>query len=200
MTSGIPKIVEEILGEIGLPVKSSTWDCHGTTVVLHKALEQVAAHKGIVFDSPTVVESQISQKNVAICVTGHLGDRSEWSFGEAAPYNNKNGYPYAMAEKRAKDRVILKLVGLGGYVYSEDEADDFVRPEGISVIPEETYTDTITPDQARQIIDLMTQTKTTKNAFCKHFEIESVNEMPKDTFERAITGLKAKVQKQGGQS
>ena len=203
--SDIPKIVEEILGEIGLTVKGSTWDCHGTAVVLHKALEQVAAHKGIVFDSPTVVESQISQKNVAICVTGHLGDRSEWSFGEAAPYNNKNGYPYAMAEKRAKDRVILKLVGLGGYVYSEDEADDFLRPEGISVIPEETITpDTITPDQARQIIDLMAQTKTLKNAFCKHFEIESVNKMPKDTFERAIKGLeaklKAKVQKQEEQT
>ena len=34
-----------------------------------------------------------------------------------------------MAEKRAKDRVILKLVGLHGDVYSEDEADDFaVKP------------------------------------------------------------------------
>jgi transcription initiation factor IIF auxiliary subunit len=30
-----------------------------------------------------------------------------------------------MAEKRAKDRVILKLVGLHGDVYSEEEADDF---------------------------------------------------------------------------
>lgn len=30
-----------------------------------------------------------------------------------------------MAEKRAKDRVILKLVGLHGYVYSEEESDDF---------------------------------------------------------------------------
>jgi hypothetical protein len=30
-----------------------------------------------------------------------------------------------MAEKRAKDRVILKLVGLHGDVYSEEEADEF---------------------------------------------------------------------------
>ena len=30
-----------------------------------------------------------------------------------------------MAEKRAKDRVILKLIGLSGDVYSEEEADDF---------------------------------------------------------------------------
>ena len=42
--------------------------------------------------------------------TGKLGERTENSFGEAAPYNNKNNYPLAMAEKRAKDRVILKLL------------------------------------------------------------------------------------------
>jgi hypothetical protein len=30
-----------------------------------------------------------------------------------------------MAEKRAKDRVILKLIGLHGLAYSEEEADDF---------------------------------------------------------------------------
>jgi hypothetical protein len=38
-----------------------------------------------------------------------------------------------MAEKRAKDRVILKLVGLHGDVYAEDEADSFKeeRPEEI---------------------------------------------------------------------
>ena len=30
-----------------------------------------------------------------------------------------------MAEKRAKDRVILKLLNLSGDVYSQDEADEF---------------------------------------------------------------------------
>jgi hypothetical protein len=30
-----------------------------------------------------------------------------------------------MAEKRAKDRVLLKLLGFAGEVYSEEEADDF---------------------------------------------------------------------------
>ena len=30
-----------------------------------------------------------------------------------------------MAEKRAKDRVILKLIGLHGEVYSEEEAEEF---------------------------------------------------------------------------
>ena len=30
-----------------------------------------------------------------------------------------------MAEKRAKDRIILKLIGFHGEIYSEDEAEDF---------------------------------------------------------------------------
>ena len=34
-----------------------------------------------------------------------------------------------MAEKRAKDRVILKLIGIAGDVYSEEEADEFKKPD-----------------------------------------------------------------------
>ena len=55
-----------------------------------------------------------------------------------ASYNNKNSYPYAMAEKRAKDRVILKLIGVAGFVYSEDEADAFKeeRPDSMGGVPQ----------------------------------------------------------------
>lgn len=123
----VPKLVGDVLKDIGETQESACWELpqNKMLVVLHKALERVAAHKKITFDAPTIVESDINSKTVAIVVTGHLGDKSEWSFGEAAPYNNKNGYPFAMAEKRAKDRVILKLVGLHGHVYSEEEADEF---------------------------------------------------------------------------
>ena len=74
--------------------------------------------------SATNTESE-SSKAVAVLATGSIGDYSEWSIGEASPKNNKNAYPWAMAEKRAKDRVILKLLGFAGEVYSEEEADDF---------------------------------------------------------------------------
>ena len=72
------------------------------------------------------------RRNV-ISENGKMAEVTEWSFGEASPYNNKNGYPYAMAEKRAKDRVILKLIGMHGDTYSEDEADDFKnsKPRGV---------------------------------------------------------------------
>jgi len=123
--SDIPQPVLDVLKEIEEPASTSTWDCHGTRVILHKALEKIAAKKGITFDAPVHLVTDPANKQVAIQVTGRLGDMEAWSIGEVAPNNCKNAYPFAMAEKRAKDRVILKLAGLHGYVYSEDEADDF---------------------------------------------------------------------------
>lgn len=94
-------------------------------IVYHWALEEVAARREIVLDPPHVVTADPANKTAVICVTGRLGDHVEWSFGEAAPYNTTQTYPFAMAEKRAKDRVILKLLKLHGRFYSEEEADTF---------------------------------------------------------------------------
>lgn len=121
----IPERLKQIFQELQLEPQDAVWDCHGTPVVLHKALELVAAHKAITFDAPVMIEADAHTKSVVMLVTGHLGDQVEWSIGEATPYNNKNSYPFAMAEKRAKDRVILKLINVAGYVYSQEEADSF---------------------------------------------------------------------------
>ena len=121
----LPEKLVKLLEEVDITQHKAVWDCHGTPVLLHKALEKIAAHHNIVFDAPQIISCDVSAKEAVICVTGHMKDVTEWSIGEAAPYNNKNSYPFAMAEKRAKDRVILKLVGLHGDVYSEEEADDF---------------------------------------------------------------------------
>ncbi|MES2602124.1 MAG: hypothetical protein V4602_15080 [Pseudomonadota bacterium] len=102
------------------------WEVHGTTwVVKHKALERVAAEVGVVWDRPAMIETNSADGIVAMCVFGKLKDRMEWSVGEASPKNCKNSYYYAMAEKRAKDRVILKLLASHGELYSEAEADEF---------------------------------------------------------------------------
>ena len=59
-------------------------------------------------------------------MVGRLGERVEWSIGEALVDVNYHvpgsepAYVYAMAEKRAKDRVILKLIGLPDEVSSEE--------------------------------------------------------------------------------
>jgi hypothetical protein len=124
-----PKLLS-ILANYGEEPRDALWDCHGVWVIYHKAIERIAARANITFDMPEIVEARSADKIVAIVARGFMGDRSEWSFGEASPGNCKNAYPYAMAEKRAKDRVVLKLVGLHGMAYSEEEADDFkAEPE-----------------------------------------------------------------------
>jgi hypothetical protein len=101
------------------------WEVHGSTwVVKHKALERIAVEVGIVWLRPSVQLCDLAAKTAVICAFGKLGEREEWSFGEASPANNKNSYPVAMAEKRARDRVILKLL-VGSDLYSESEADEF---------------------------------------------------------------------------
>jgi len=123
--AGIDPAIEKVFKDMGMNPKDCVWNCHGVIVAYHRALEKVAAAKSITFEKPEIAFKDDAGKMVTILVTGRLGDKTEWSFGEAAPWNNKNSYPWAMAEKRAKDRVILKLLGLHGDVYSEEEADDF---------------------------------------------------------------------------
>ena len=124
-TYNYPENVTNALKEIGLKSEDCLWDCHGTWVLKHYACERLAAHNGITWNDPVLIENDSDAGKVVIKLWGHLNDKSEFTFGEATPKNSKNAYPYAMAEKRAKDRIILKLIGFHGEIYSEDEAEDF---------------------------------------------------------------------------
>ena len=123
----VPPILIDSLNDIKENLSNALWlhKQSGKLIIKHYALERIATDKGIKFDPPVVIESDIANKSVALSVTAHLGDKSEWSIGEASSYNCQMNYPYAMAEKRAKDRVILKLLDIHGEVYSQEEADDF---------------------------------------------------------------------------
>ena len=124
----IPQHLKDLIKSVGMSEQEATWDCHGTPVIYHDALERISSHIGIQFEKPDVIKNNVEEGFVAMCVTGTDGDKTEWSFGEASPYNSKNSYPFAMSEKRAKDRVILKLIGASGFVYSEEEAESFKNP------------------------------------------------------------------------
>jgi hypothetical protein len=124
--------VREILSKFDEDFASTTWLVQGQRVIYHSALERIAARAGIRFDKPEIIRSQ--EREAVILVTGSMpGERFEWSIGEANMELNyrtsgkQQAYPYAMAEKRGKDRVILKLIQLHGLLYSEEEADDFKR-------------------------------------------------------------------------
>ena len=129
------KQIADILVRYGEPFGGNVWRVQGTAVIYHKTLERIAAQAGIVFEPPTVIRAE--RDEAVILVTGRLPgakpgtERVEWSMGEALVNLNyrvsgkQAAYVYAMAEKRGKDRVILKLIELHGLVYSEEEADEF---------------------------------------------------------------------------
>ncbi|MBL0405700.1 trna delta -isopentenylpyrophosphate transferase [Microvirga aerilata] len=123
------KKISEVLAKFGEPMAGNVWRVQGTAVIYHKSLERIAAQAKVIFDEPKIIRAE--RDEAVIQVTGRMGDRVEWSIGEALIGVNyrvsgkQAAYVYAMAEKRAKDRVILKLIELHGYVYSEEEADEF---------------------------------------------------------------------------
>ena len=78
----------------------------------------------------------------------------------------------------------MAMFGLGFYIY---------QGEGV---PRQKV-QLISPDQAREIVDLMTETNTLKEAFCTHFKVDSVVDLKTADFDRAITMLNAKLEKQG---
>jgi hypothetical protein len=120
------KAVQEFMAKYKIAT-DEVWEVHGTAwVVKHKALERVAVEVGIQWEKPELKVCDIAQGFVVCLISGKIGEHTEFSFGEASPKNNKNSYPVAMAEKRAKDRVILKLLTVHGDLYSD--VDDIPEP------------------------------------------------------------------------
>ncbi len=123
--------IREVLARYDVPYQGNVWQVQGTPVIKHSALELVASRAKVRFAAPTILRAE--RDEAVMLVTGTLGDVTEWSIGECLVNVNykvsgkQAAYPYAMSEKRAKDRVILKLVSLHGLAYSEEEADEFKR-------------------------------------------------------------------------
>jgi len=123
--------VKRIFRDNNVPItRDDAWTVQGSTMVVkHKALERLAAAFKLVWDAPIVVRAEREEAVIMARATRPDNGVAEWSFGEALVNVNyrvsgkQAAYVYAMAEKRAKDRVILKLTGLHG-VYSEEEAEE----------------------------------------------------------------------------
>lgn len=124
----LPKEVSAFIEKYGVD-SDELWCVHNTTwVVKHRALERVAMEHGIIFDRPELKICDLEKGIVVVLASAKLGDRAIHSFGEATTKNCKNAYMVAMAEKRAADRVILKLLAAHGTLYSEAEAEEFAQP------------------------------------------------------------------------
>ena len=134
--------IADILAKYGEPIAGNIWRVQGQAVIYHKALERIAAEAGITFAPPTILRAE--RDEAVVLVTGRMGERTEWSIGEALVNVNyrvsgrQAAYVYAMAEKRAKDRVILKLVGLDCLLSSEEQADEL--KSSVIEVPENAST------------------------------------------------------------
>jgi hypothetical protein len=146
-----PEHIQEIATKFDLKA-DELWQVHGSTwVIKHKAIERIGAQLGICWHAPQIIEGKTADKTVVVLVTGSIDSRLEWSFGEASPANNKNAYPWAMAEKRGKDRVVLKFLAAHGDVYSEEEAEDFRKASREDYeAPGEPEVFPVDPDVARK--------------------------------------------------
>jgi hypothetical protein len=104
------------------------WERDGKLILCHRAYEHIAYIEHVQWLDPVVFTND--NINITLLVRGKipLDEGYQWTFGEVneANYNGAGAtYPWAMAEKRGKDRLIAKLVGLARFVYSEEESEDF---------------------------------------------------------------------------
>lgn len=132
----LPPAIVEFMDFYGV-TSDEVWLVPGgkTYAVKHAALERISYERKISFGLPQIIESDAASGVVSMIVTATMGEHSTWSIGEASPKNNRNAYCYAMAEKRAKDRCILKLLQIHGTIYSEDEDEDLRSPPKEELIP-----------------------------------------------------------------
>jgi len=155
--SRLPREISDFMEKYGVGA-DEVWPVPGgkAYAVKHKALERIALEARIKFERPSVIACDLERRSMVICTFATMGDVTEWSFGEAAPENCKNAYMAAMAEKRSRDRVILKLLSAHGDLYSEDEAEDFKRPNPHVTRPEDVFAP-VERDQHGQPVDNIQQ-------------------------------------------
>ena len=97
----------------------------GWTIITRGGIDKVQAGSGIDIKYD-IISHELN--NIIIKATATLGDVKIETFGEASPKNCRNGYPVAIAEKRAMSRAVLKITGFyAAGVMGEDEADDFKK-------------------------------------------------------------------------
>ena len=97
------------------------------TIITRSGIDKIQSANKIQIKYELIYNST-DTKCVIIKATAIMGDQIIETYGEAAPMNNQNSYPVAMAEKRAMSRCCLKLAGFYEHqVFGEVEADEFKK-------------------------------------------------------------------------
>ncbi len=139
-----------------LPQRKGTW------IITHDACERIATIEDIRFIEPDVYTNDgdvamVGKATMVIKNTSEPDDINEiWTTGEASENNvkGKGRYHWAMAEKRLKDRLTLKLIGAYEYgIYSEVEADSFKNKDNGDTVTMTTADSTFFTNALTELID-----------------------------------------------
>ncbi len=91
------------------------------------------------------------------------------------------------AEKRAKDRVILKLLNIHGVLYSEEEADDFKRQDKAAANDQP-----ISDAEYASLMLLIDEANADADRFTRFMDVADLRALPKARFKEAVAALNAK--------
>ena len=151
----IPQPIKKVAEKYKLKLPTSQKDMSGdfwcigkNYIIFHDSLTKIAKIEGIVFHKPQV-EILYNDNNffgVAMMGEAELDGYKIWTSADSTKENTMAKYYFNMAEKRLRDRQVLKLLDLYEYgLYSEEEADDFKKQPSKP----------ITKYQATQIVEIL---------------------------------------------
>ena len=112
------------------------WKCHNNWILTHDAVTKIAHMENIKLSKiESIYQSETTCKFLITMVRedkdGNVIDMVI-SVGEADKSNCTSRYLACMAEKRGRDRCVLKLIKAYEWgVYSEEEADNFKKENNV---------------------------------------------------------------------
>ena len=123
------EFLREVFNKYGLNKDEDIFALHGTAIITKTGIQKIVAAEKLQYRFK-VIKCEPDYCAVLCKVSSDGGAVTAESFGSAEKSNVKNSQKYylEMAEKRAKARAVLIAIDAHGYLYSEDEADDFKRP------------------------------------------------------------------------
>ena len=135
----IPAPIEKIADKYDLKLPKNPKDMSGdfwcignNFIIRHDALTKIAKIEGIVFHKPKVeiLHSDNVYYGVAMMGEAEIDGYKIWTTADSTRENTMAKYYFNMAEKRLRDRQVLKLLNLYEYgLYSDVEADAFKKKE-----------------------------------------------------------------------
>tara|TARA_R100001594_G_scaffold35822_1_gene65395 strand:- start:365 stop:970 length:606 start_codon:yes stop_codon:yes gene_type:complete len=184
----IPQPIKKVAEKYKLKLPTSQKDMSGdfwcigkNYIIFHDSLTKIAKIEGIVFHKPQV-EILYNDNNffgVAMMGEAELDGYKIWTSADSTKENTMAKYYFNMAEKRLRDRQVLKLLDLYEYgLYSDVEADDFKKQPSKP----------ITKYQATQIVEILKHKEGYDKEKVKAIFQKLTHEEAKDVLEHFHTG------------